>query len=111
MNARKAMARRGGERGVTLLEIMVALGILTLIATLIYGALDGMARSREGLTRIGDRYSQGRNTLGRITRELQSSFISAHTPVNPALATRTTIFKGTDQSQMDRLDFTTFAHR
>lgn len=98
-------------RGVTLLEIMVALGILTLIATLIYGALDGMAKSREGITRIGDRYLQGRTALGRITRELQSAFVSMHTPINPALASRGTIFLGSDQSSMDRLDFTSFAHR
>jgi general secretion pathway protein J len=31
--------------------------------------------------------------------------------VNPALATRSTIFLGTDSSSMDRLDFTSFAHR
>ncbi len=90
---------------------MVALGILALIATLIYGALDGMAKSRDGLTRMGDRYLQGRTALARMTRELQSAFVSLHTPVNPALATRSTIFLGTDSSSMDRLDFTSFAHR
>ena len=98
-------------RGVTLLEIMVALGVLALIATLIYGALDGMARSREGITRIGDRYLQGRTALARITRELQSAFVTLHIPTNPALNTRATIFLGSDQSSMDRLDFTSFAHR
>jgi general secretion pathway protein J len=94
-----------------LLEIMVSLGILALIATLIYGALDGMAKSREGLARIGDRYAQGRTAISRLTRELQSAFISAHAPINPALITRTTIFLGKDSSSMDRVDFTTFAHR
>lgn len=103
--------RRASERGVTLLEIMVSLGILALIATLIYGALDGMAKSREGLQRIGDRYSQGRTALSRMTRDLQSAFISAHAPINLALATRTTIFLGKDSSSMDRIDFTTFSHR
>lgn len=106
-----AIRRRVAARGVTLLEIMVALGVLALIGTLIYGALDGMAKSREGITRIGDRYLQGRTALARITRELQSAFVSAHLPVNPALITRSTVFLGTDQSNMDRLDFTTFSHR
>ena len=108
--SRLAVSRRR-SRGVTLLEIMVALGILTLIATLIYGALDGMARSREGITRIGDRYLQGRTALERISREVQSAFVSMHSPINPAMATRSTIFLGTDSSSMDRLDFTSFAHR
>jgi general secretion pathway protein J len=90
---------------------MVALGILVLIATLIYGALDGMSKTRDGITRIGDRYLQGRNAISRITREMQSAYISLQNPVNPAFITRMTIFKGSDQSSMDRVDFTTFAHR
>jgi general secretion pathway protein J len=95
----------------TLLEIIVSLGIIALIATLIYGALDGMSKSREGLARIGDRYHQGRTALSRMTRELQSAYISLQTPVNPALATQKTTFLGHDSSSSDRLDFTSFAHR
>lgn len=103
--------RRGRERGLTLLEIMVSLGVIALIATLIYGALDGMSRSREGLARIGDRYHQGRTAMSRLTRELQSAFISAHVPANPALVTRATIFLGKDSGREDRVDFTSFSHR
>lgn len=104
-------ARRASQRGLTLLEIMVSLGIIALIATLIYGALDGMSKSREGLSRIGDRYHQGRTALSRITRELQSAYISAQVPLNPALVTRGTVFAGRDSGHEDRVDFTAFAHR
>ena len=68
MTSHRLPRNRRRERGVTLLEILVSLGILALIATLIYGALDGMARPREGLSRIGDRYHQGRTALNRFTR-------------------------------------------
>lgn len=102
---------RRSRRGVTLIEILVSLGIIALIATLIYGALDGMTRSREGLSRIGDRYHQGRTALSRLTRELQSAFVSMHAPANPAFLTRTTIFLGKDSGHEDRVDFTSFAHR
>ncbi|MBK8251651.1 MAG: prepilin-type N-terminal cleavage/methylation domain-containing protein [Polyangiaceae bacterium] len=102
---------RRRERGLTLIEVMVSLGIIALIATLIYGALDGMSKSREGLSRIGDRYHQGRTALSRITRELQSAFVSAHVPVNLALITRSTIFLGKDSGSEDRIDFTAFAHQ
>lgn len=98
-------------RGVTLLEIMVSLGILALIGTLVYGALDGMSRAREGLSRIGDRYHQGRTAVSRLTRELQSAFLSAHVPVNPVLNSRATIFLGKGSSRDARLDFTSFSHR
>ncbi len=108
---RRPTSRLRGQRGLTLLEIMVSLGIIALIATLIYGALDGMSRSREGLSRIGDRYHQGRTAVSRITRELQSAFISMHFPSNQALLTRSTLFLGKDSSREDRIDFTAFAHR
>lgn len=109
--ARAAARRSAGQRGITLLEIMVSLGILALIATLIYGALDGMSRAREGLSRIGDRYHQGRTAMSRMTRELQSAFLSLHLPVNPALTSRSTIFLGKGSSKDARVDFTTFSHR
>jgi general secretion pathway protein J len=96
---------------VTLLEIMVSLGILALIGTLVYGALDGMSRAREGLSRIGDRYHQGRTAVSRLTRELQSAFLSAHVPVNPVLNSRATLFLGKGSSRDARLDFTSFSHR
>jgi general secretion pathway protein J len=105
------IANRRSQRGLTLLEIMVSLGVIALIATLIYGALDGMSRSREGLSRIGDRYHQGRTAMSRITRELQSAFVSLHVPINPAFITRSTVFLGKDSSREDRIDFTSFAHR
>ena len=107
----RTIRHQARRRGLTLLEIMVSLGVIALIATLIYGALDGMSRSREGLSRIGDRYHQGRTALSRITRELQSAYVSLHIPVNPALVTRATTFVGKDSSREDRIDFTSFAHR
>ena len=111
MTSHRLPRNRRRERGVTLLEILVSLGILALIATLIYGALDGMAKSREGLSRIGDRYHQGRSSLYRISRELQSAFLSMHSPVNQSLQTRTTVFIGKDSSSTDRIDFAAFSHR
>ena len=109
--ARRPAIAPARQRGITLLEIMVSLGILALIATLVYGALDGMARARDGLSRIGDRYHQGRTAMSRMTRELQSAFISAHLPINPALNTRATIFLGKGSSREARVDFTSFSHR
>ena len=38
------------QRGLTLIEAMVSIGILALIGALIYGAYDGMHRSRKGIS-------------------------------------------------------------
>src|SRR5262249_9608375 len=107
----KAVSRRAAERGLTLLEVLVSVAILALIGTLIYGAFDGMSRSRQGLARINDRYHQGRGALARMSRKLESAFISAHQPPLISQAVRTTAFIGHDSSTMDRIDFTSFSHR
>lgn len=103
--------RRARQRGLTLLEVMVSIGILAVIASLIYGAFDGMRRSRESITRSGDRYHEGRSAIARMSRELASAFISLHRPDNTTLYVRQTLFIGTTRSPVDRVDFTSFSHR
>jgi general secretion pathway protein J len=101
------MTRRSRSRGLTLLEVMVSIGILAMVGSLIYGAFDGMSRSRRGLSRINDRYHQGRAALSRMSRELQSGFLSVHQPPSEAARVRKTAFIGTTE----RVDFTSFSHR
>ncbi len=114
MTARRTSSlrrRRGRSGGVTLLEVLVSISILALIGTLIYGAFDGMSRSRAGISRISDRYHQGRGAIARISRELQAAFLSRHQPADKNIAVRLTAFAGQDSSPADRVDFTAFAHR
>lgn len=103
--------RGKGTRGLTLLEVMVALGILAMVSVLIYGAFDGMTRGKKGLIRVGDRYHEGRNAMARLSREISGAFLSLHQPLVPQLSVRQTIFSGTNGSPADRLDFTSFSHR
>ena len=49
--------------------------------------------------------------MARITRELQSAYLSAHIPLNQALLIQKTIFKSERGTPADRLDFTAFANR
>jgi general secretion pathway protein J len=105
------MARRRSQRGVTLLEVLVSVGILALIGSLIYGAFDGMSRARTSLSRMDDRYHQGRQAMARLSRELQSAFISLHKPPIIQNAVRNSVFIGTNSNPADRIDFCTFAHR
>ncbi|XYH98063.1 type II secretion system protein GspJ [Sorangium sp. So ce1128] len=114
MTARRTSALRGRRRragGLTLLEVLVSVAILALIGTLIYGAFDGMSRSRAGISRISDRYHQGRAAIARISRELQEAFLSRHQPADKNIVVRLTAFAGQDSSPADRVDFTAFAHR
>lgn len=103
--------RRRRARGMTLLEILVSLGVMAMISLLIYGAFDSLSRGRRGESLRSDRARQGRDAVERMARELQSAFLSMHTPTNQALVTRLTAFYGQNSSQYDRVDFASFAHR
>jgi general secretion pathway protein J len=93
-----------------LLEVLVAVGIISLVGVLIYGAFQGMARSRTNIQQAGERYQQGRMALDRMGREIGSAFLSLNVPIDSSVPIRETIFVGNDSSSGDRLDFTSFAH-
>jgi general secretion pathway protein J len=99
------------RRGLSLIEVLVAISVLAMVAMLIYGAFAGMRRSKEGIERINNRYREGRLAMNRITRDLESAYISNHLPINQALAVQKTLFAGKRGTPADRLDFTSFSHR
>jgi len=108
---RAASDQERRARGFTLVELLVAIVILSLISVLIYNAFASMKRSREGIERVDDRYREGRLAMARMTRELESAFISFHAPINTSLLVERTAFIGTTGTPADRLDFNSFSNR
>ena len=100
-----------GPRGFTLVELLVAIVVLSLISLLIYNAFASMKRSREGIERVDDRYREGRLAMTRMVRELQSAYISLHAPINSSLLVQKTAFIGTTGTPADRIDFNSFSNR
>jgi general secretion pathway protein J len=111
MMLRRSQASRRGRRGFTLIEVLISIAILAAITSLLFGAFAAMKRSKDGLTRVQDRQREGRLAMARITRELQSAYLSAHIPLNQALLVQKTIFKSERGTPADRVDFTAFANR
>mgnify|MGYP003808840339 CR=1 FL=1 len=94
----------------TLLEVLVSVAILAMVSVLVYGAFDGLTRGKQGISRINQRYREGRSGIRRICAELSSAFLSMHAPINAALSVRTTVFIGTNGTPADRVDFASFSH-
>lgn len=106
----RAMSR-GRTAGLTLLEIVVSIAIISMVALLIYGAVDSMNRAKKGESLRIDRARQGREAILRIVRDMSSAYLSMHGPQNQSLATRLTAFQGKSGASFSRVDFTAFAHR
>jgi general secretion pathway protein J len=98
------------SRGFTLVELLVAVTVLSFITMLLYGAFAGMKNSRDGLTRTQVRYREGRIALARFVRDLESAYLSQHVPINPQLTMLKTAFIGKVENPADRLDFNAFSN-
>lgn len=103
--------RQRQQRGMTLIEVLLAMAILAFISILVFQAMDGLRRSREGVERVADRFREGRMAMSRMTRELQSAYLSAHIPIDDSLRVAKTTFTGKPGSPAAQLDFTAMSHR
>lgn len=95
----------------TLIEVVVAIGILAMVAVLVHGVIDSLSRGKKAEAMRADRAHQGREAMQRIVRDLSSAYLSMHVPAVPALVTGKTAFVGRASASYDRVDFTAFAHR
>jgi len=95
----------------TLIEVVVAVGVLAMVAVLVHGVIDSLARGKKAEAMRADRAHQGREAIERIIRDLSSAYLSLHVPAVPALVTGKTAFVGRSSMPYDRVDFTSFAHR
>jgi general secretion pathway protein J len=105
--------RRDGAaltRGMTMIEVMVALAILAMVSVLIHGVFESLSRGKKGEEMRTDRAHQAREAIQRIVRDLSAAYLSLHAPQNQALLTRRTAFVGRSSIPFDRIDFTAFAH-
>jgi general secretion pathway protein J len=101
---------RSGARGMTLVEVMVAIAVLAMVSVLIYGVVDSLSRGRKGEAERADRVHQLRDAVSRIMRDMTSAYLSTAAPSNQALLTRMTAFVGRSSVPYGRVDFTAFAH-
>lgn len=97
--------------GVTLIEVMVAMAILAIVATLLYTGFAQTASNKKRIESEQARNHEVRMGLERIVRELQMAFVSAQVNPVPSLIVVKTAFIGKDQMGGSRIDFTSFSHQ
>jgi len=90
-----------------LIEILVALSILSLITALVYGSITKSLEARDLADRIEARYNNARVAMMRMPRELSMAYLSMH--ISPDKRTQT-LFKAKNENPIDRVLFSSMAH-
>ncbi len=106
------MRLRGSSPGVTLIEILIAMGVFAFMGVMVYGSLAGAIHTQDVVENNQERLQEIRTALLRMTRELQSAFLVKNAnQVNTEPLRAQTIFLGReDKSGSYRIDFTSFSH-
>ncbi|NOY25916.1 MAG: prepilin-type N-terminal cleavage/methylation domain-containing protein [Oligoflexia bacterium] len=97
-----------GTGGFTLLEVIVALGILGVIAALAFSALRGSLNARDFMEGEEEFSRSAGTALDRVSRDLELAYLTSNTS---AIATYQTVFIGKDGNQLDELWFATLGHQ
>lgn len=99
------MTRRAGF---TLLEVVVALAVLALVASLTFGSIAGALRTRDLLEGDDEVNQSARIAMARLRRDFSLAYQTANTG---AVNTFRTQLVTRDDSERDRAWFTTLSHQ
>jgi len=102
-------AFRQGQRGVTLIEIMIAVAITAVMGVMAMGAFQRTYAAKELTEAQDERFSSAHVALSRLSRELSQAFLSDHYD-RKRFREPPTIFRGKDGGERDDLLFATMSH-
>ncbi len=117
MSARRASLAPLARGGFTLLEVMIAIGILAGISAAMFIIFANSSRLQETSNHKAELSSMGQIAMARMEREIGLAFLSANKKAQPAGAgdnpddTFETIFYAEDADPFDKLHFTSRSHR
>ena len=100
---------RAREAGFTLIEVMLALAILTFVTAIMWGTFSQTAIDKRALESAQERTHTVRVALMRMTRELEMAYLSGSE--NTAISERRTFFVGSARGDVDEVQFSNFAHQ
>ncbi len=97
-------------RGLTLIEIALAISILAVIGTLTWGSISRSFDAYETVTDIDRRYHGVRVAMNRMAKELSMAFLTSQRRHRGKERMMVTHFRGEAASPFHALHFTAFAH-
>ncbi|MGF1510242.1 MAG: type II secretion system protein GspJ [Myxococcota bacterium] len=97
-------------RGLTLMEIALAIAILAMMATLTWGGVARMFDAYETVTDVDRRYHEIRVAMNRMARELSMAFLTSNRRHRGQERVWQTIFRADRSATFYELHFTSLAH-
>ena len=106
------MPKARHRQGFTLAEILIAVAILAIVSTLIYGSFARTFEIREFVGQVQERYHGVRTALERMSREISMAFIYDCRELDTPTGERRlwTTFKVERSGKIDRMVFSSFSH-
>jgi len=101
-------SRRQTQHGFTLIEIMLALALMALLTSILWGTFAQTAQVKKHIELAQDRTHTVRVALMRMSREIEMAFMNDETT---GTQERRTMFSGTSHSDFDELRFSWFGHQ
>jgi type II secretory pathway component PulJ len=92
----------------TLLEVLIALGILAFMMLLTWRSIQTTVEAKKQVEVVQDREHEIRVAMGRMVADLEMAYISANE--NQTITDRRTLFIGTQSNGVDQLRFSSLAH-
>jgi general secretion pathway protein J len=106
------MSTRRGHSGFTLLEVLIAVAILSIIGTLVWGSFARTFAVRDAVFTMQERYHTIRLALERMSREISMAFVYDCRERDTVTGERRqrSIFKVEQEGHVDRMVFNSFSH-
>jgi general secretion pathway protein J len=102
------MTTRSRQRGITMIEVLIALAVLSMIVMSVWSGFRGTIRGMQASETIQMRYAIVRNGIARMQSELGMTYLSFNRPLDDAR--QYTLLDGVDNGKQDDLTFSTFSH-
>ena len=100
---------RGGQTGLTLLEVMIALAVLSAMLIMAWYTTSSSVDVKNNIETVQEPEHEIRVAMNRLVKDLQSAYLSRNERTNTE--NRRTLFIGKSQSPVDELRFSSLGHR